>query len=154
MKKLITFFALALCSASAQAEVCKVKIYYDANGNRIQRAIECPSEHPNPNSVSLRSSQKQMNGTGLLTEGGSFQVFPNPAANQINIKIDAALLSQGCGIVMTDLTGKTLRRLQHVVNPVTDIDLHGYADGTYLIIFIIGNERQTVKFVKQTGSNY
>lgn len=153
MKKIITFFALTLFAAGAQAQVCKVKIYYDANGNRIQRVIECPSEHSNPNSVSLYSSQKQMGGSGLLTEG-SFQVYPNPSTSKINVKISSELLAQECGIVMTDLTGKTLHRLQHVVNSVTDIDLQGYADGTYLIIITIGSERQTVKFVKQTGNGY
>ena len=153
MKNLITLLALALYAASTHAQTCKVKIYYDANGNRIQRAIECPSEHPNPNSSSLRSTQKQAGGAGLLSEG-SFQIYPNPSTSKVNVKISSELLAQGCGIVMTDLTGKILYRLQHVGNSVTDISLQGYADGTYLIVITIGSERQTVKFVKQTGSGY
>jgi hypothetical protein len=152
MKKLITLLAIACYAINAQAQTCKVKIYYDANGNRIQRVVECPHEITPPNQVELQPIKKKMDGLGLTS--GMYQVYPNPAENKVNIKLDANLLSKGCSIVMTDITGKVLYQQHNISTSVSAIDLQGYTDGAYLIVIVQGTDRHTVKIVKQTGNGY
>lgn len=148
---IIAIFCLASISR-LHAQTCKVKIYYDNNGNRIQRVVECPSEHPNPSSVELRSGKKQLNNMVAIA-AGSYQVYPNPAANKVNIRLNTELLQSNCGITLTDLTGKVLYQQRSINNPVSEIDLQGYADGTYFVIISTNSDRHTVKIVKQSGSS-
>jgi hypothetical protein len=135
------------------AQSCKIKIFYDANGNRVQRVLECEGGRPAGDQVVARSEQKQVNGFGNLTEG-TYQVYPNPAQNKVSIKLDAALLEKGCSIVMTDILGKMIFLQKDVQQAVSEIDLHGLTDGAYLIQIISGTDHHTVKIVKQTGNGY
>lgn len=152
MKKLITLLAIACYAINVRAQTCKIKIYYDANGNRIQRVVECPHEITPPNKVELQPIKKKIDGFDLTSS--MYQVYPNPAENKVNIKLNANLLSKGCSIVITDITGKALYQQHHVSTSVSTIDLQGYADGAYLIVIVQGTDRYTVKIVKQTGNGY
>ena len=144
MKQLIIFFALFLLGLEAQAQTCKIKIYYDANGNRILRVKECNKPAPDE-STSIAEP------TDLVA---NYQVYPNPAENKVNIKLDADLLAKGCNIFMTDISGRMLFQKVNVAQAVSVIDLQGYTDGTYFIAIVQDNIRHTVKIVKQTGSGY
>ena len=144
MKKILTAVIVLLGTCYASAQTCKIKIYYDDNGNRILRALECAKPAPDE-STSVKESAN-------LAAG--YQVYPNPAENKVNIKLDADLLAKGYGIVMTDIIGKILYEQRSITQTVSTIDLQGYADGTYFIVIAQGMERHTVKVVKQTGSGY
>ena len=148
MKKILVLLALVAVAGYTNAQTCKIKIYYDANGNRIQRVLQCESGRPAGDQVVTRSEQKLINGFGDLNEG-AYQVYPNPAENKVNIKLDAAMLTKGCSITMNDLTGKVLFQQNKVSDAVTSISLDGLADGTYFIQIVSGKDRHTVKVVKQ-----
>jgi hypothetical protein len=135
------------------AQSCKIKIFYDANGNRVQRVLECEGGRPAGDQVVARSEQKQVNGFGNLTEG-TYQVYPNPAQNKVSIKLDVALLEKGCSITMTDILGKMIFQQRNLQQTVSEIDLQGLADGAYFIQIISGTDHHTVKIVKQTGNGY
>jgi hypothetical protein len=152
MKKILSIIALSLTAYYAQAQTCKIKIYYDANGNRIQRVLECTAGKPAPNETVLQTTMKQTNAFNLAS--GIYQVYPNPAENKVNIKLEADLLAKGCSISLTDITGKVLYQQRAVADAVSIIDLQGYTDGIYFIIIATSNDRHTVKIVKQTGSGY
>lgn len=153
MKNVILLFVISFLGLNAQAQTCKIKIYYDANGNRIQRVLECTAGKPAPDEAPLKTETKQTNTFSDLAHG-RYQVYPNPAENKLNVKLDTDLLSEGCDLFMTDLSGKMLYQRQNVSNAVSEIDLQGLADGTYFIIITYSNERHTVKIVKQTGNGY
>lgn len=152
MKKILSIITLSLTGYYAQAQTCKIKIYYDANGNRILRGLECGRPAPEESSV-LQTETKQTDAFSSLTSG-TYQVYPNPAENKVNIKLDADLLAKGCSISLTDITGKVLYQQRIVTETVSAIDLQGYADGAYFIIIATSNDRHTVKIVKQTGGGY
>jgi hypothetical protein len=153
MKHILALIALIITAGYTQAQTCRIIISYDANGNRIQRALVCPDEHIPPDKAVLYTVRKKMDGLGDLTSG-TYQVYPNPAENKVNIKLDANLLAKDCSIFMTELTGKVLYQQRNVSSSVSEIDLQGYADGTYFIVVVQGTDRHTVKIVKQTGGGY
>ena len=153
MKKILSIIALSLITYYTQAQTCKIKIYYDANGNRTQRVMECGDEIAPPDKVELQTVRKKMDGFNDLTSG-TYQVYPNPAENKVNIRLDADLVTKECSISLIDITGKALYQQRTVTDVVSAIDLQGYADGAYFIVISTGNEKHTVKIVKQTGSSY
>jgi hypothetical protein len=153
MRTFLISIALLVTAYYAQAQTCKIKIYYDANGNRIQRILECTAGKPTPDESVFKTETKQTNAFNSFTSG-TYQVYPNPAENKVNIKLDADLLAKGCSISLTDITGKVLYQQRAVVDAVSAIDLQGYADGAYFIIIATNNDRHTVKIVKQTGGGY
>jgi hypothetical protein len=151
MKNLTLTLVLLFFTYYAQAQTCKIKIYYDDNGNRVLRAKECGK--PAPDEPILQTETKQTDSFRNLTSG-TYQVYPNPAENKVNIKLDADVLAKGCSLSLTDITGKVLYQQHAVTDVVSAIDLQGYADGAYFIIIATSNDRHTVKIVKQTGSGY
>ncbi len=151
MKTILTSILLLVAAHYATAQSCKIKIYYDANGNRTQRILECgPGGHGPGRTQSIVSTQRNLFND---VAAGTYQVYPNPAENKVNVKLNADLLAKGCQIAMTDLSGRVIA--QHTAVPeVSVFDLQGLADGTYFIIITAGNERHTVKIIKQTGNGY
>lgn len=111
---------MILGTTYAIANTCKIKIYYDANGNRIQRILECAKEDSR-SAIPMAAINKQ-NAFNDLTEG-SYQVFPNPAESKVNVKLNAQLLAKGCSIIMTDLSGKLIHQRNKVDQTITSIDL-------------------------------
>lgn len=152
MKKIILVLSLLLITAHAIAETCKIKIYYDTNGNRTQRVLECTYPRPGTDQI-IRTEVALAEGFNDLNSA-PYQVYPNPAENIVNIKLSAGLLSKTAAITMTDLSGKIIFQQQQVAKEVTAIDLNGLSDGAYFIIITSGNDRYTAKVIKQAGSKY
>lgn len=154
MKGILILLVAMSAVLGAQAQTCKIKIYYDANGNRIQRALECQRPAP-PADSPLVQQEQQLAANGLTgAAGGAFQVYPNPSETQINVRLDAPLLNEGCSILLTDIAGKTLAQKQQVKALLSSFSLEGYADGTYFVIVVSSNRKHTVKIVKQTGNGF
>ncbi|WP_157977223.1 T9SS type A sorting domain-containing protein [Taibaiella helva] len=154
MKTILSSLVLALMAIGTHAQTCKIKIYYDENGNRIQRALECQRPAP-PTDTPLVQQEQALAATGLSTAANaSFQVYPNPSETQINVRLDAPLLNEGCSILLTDIAGKTLAQKQQVKELLSSFSLEGYADGTYFVIVVSGSRKHTVKIVKQTGNGF
>lgn len=148
MKKITLIFAMLLGSTYLMAQTCKIKIYYDENGSRTQRVLKCQGEKPAPeNATQLAETHPDLN----RLAGKGFQVYPNPANDQVNVKLDNAFLAQGTSIIITELSGKVLQQ-QKVSSPLSTFLLHGYADGVYFITIVSGNDRHVIKIVKQNGS--
>jgi hypothetical protein len=156
MKTLLVLVFTVVSLVKLNAQTCKIKIYYDDNGNRIQRVLDCTGERPAPpadNSPVLSNENEVMSNDSFNLNG--FQVYPNPSESRINIKLDALSLASGnCNIALTDLSGKMLFSKNNIKEPVSVISLDGYTDGTYFVMITIGSKKSTVKIVKQTGSGY
>lgn len=147
---IITVISLVL-AGYCQAQTCKIKIYYDANGNRTQRILEC--DRPGDKSaIPMAAISKQNTFNDLAA--GTYQVYPNPAENKVNVKVDASLIEKGYSIFMTDISGKMIFQQKDVKQTTSVIDLRGLADGTYFIQIVSGADRHTVKIVKQTDNGY
>lgn len=152
--KILFYLFLMVCVSQVSAQTCKIKIYYDENGNRIQRALECGRPASPSDSALVHQQEQQLAATAIVgTTNASFQVYPNPFETQIHIKLDALLLNEGCSLLLTDIAGKTLAYKQQVKETISTFSLEGYADGTYFVI-VIGSRRHTVKIVKQTGNGF
>ena len=80
------------------------------------------------------------------TENGNlFSVFPNPAKNQINIKVDATLI--GSSYTVFDNLGKKVLEGK-IISENTIIELENLSAGVYLLS-IGDNLKQTFKVIKE-----
>jgi hypothetical protein len=157
MKALLLSIVLGLVAAAAGAQTCKIRIYYDNNGNRIQRILDCTGPKPAPAADSIPDPALVRANISPGLDGNreaGFAVYPNPAAHRVNVKLDAGYLAQSCSITLTDITGKALYQVQKVNAPLSTIDLGPYADGVYFIVLQRGAVRNAVRIVKQSGNGY
>jgi hypothetical protein len=156
IKKIVLILSFVLIKVNAfSQQTCKIKIYYDDNGNRIQRRLECTGKPSPPTDSSIvLSNEDEVTSNDPFNLNG-FQVYPNPTESRINVKLDAFSLASGnCNIALTDLSGRILFSKNNIKEPVSVISLDGYTDGTYFVMIAIGGKKSTVKIVKQTGSGY
>lgn len=151
MKTFLISIMLLATVYNTNAQTCKIKIYYDANGNRTQRILEC-GRQGDKSAIPMAAISKQNTFNDLAT--GTYQVYPNPAENKVNVKVDASLIEKGYSIFMTDISGKMIFQQKDVKQTISEIDLRGLADGTYFIQIVSGTDHHTVKIVKQTGNGY
>ncbi|WP_118976988.1 T9SS type A sorting domain-containing protein [Taibaiella koreensis] len=151
MKKIISLTVLFMAFAViAKAQVCKILISYDDSGNRIKREKSCVGNRPeNPaDSVNLAAQGIGGGADKALGPVGLFEIYPNPTANQVNVRLDAISLQSACSLIITDATGKALSQ-RSLKDPVTTIGLNGYTDGTYFFMLYRGSSVNTVKIVKE-----
>ena len=77
-------------------------------------------------------------------------LFPNPTL--ATVKMIFPLKESGqCTIKITDVTGKVLlnRQLDGLAGGnVTELDLRGFAPGTYMVSLVTNDERRTIKLIK------
>ncbi|MBR9860159.1 T9SS type A sorting domain-containing protein [bacterium] len=71
----------------------------------------------------------------------NFEVYPNPVANLLHIKVDVAPDQ----VLVYSLTGQ----LMHQSRNATVVDVSAYESGTYLIQLIFDDHVETRKFVKR-----
>jgi hypothetical protein len=84
----------------------------------------------------------------FTTQGLEARLVPNPATHFSNLKFYASK-QENCRIVVTDIAGKKMKRLEWV--PVLGWNAveigQGFAPGTYLITIEAGHQFQTLKLV-------
>jgi hypothetical protein len=154
MKSIYLIVAIALLSsftAKCQTAYCAITFGYDDNGYRITRKKTC--YYNGPGTQVLREPvQNDTNALKPIDQFtvGTYQIYPNPAINQANIKLDAVSLQSVCSITITDVLGKMLKR-QYITDPVTGIDISGFANGTYFFVLRRGDKMNTVRLVKLDG---
>lgn len=139
MKKILLSILLSLMAYTGFSQTYKILISYDANGNRIKRervCVGCPSPI-------MALGQKVSNGVSL---------YPNPANVQCFVQVPLEwLANEGqCRIIVTDATGKMMQTLK-VSETLSTLNFSGYADATYLVTVLLGNEKKfSEKLVKLT----
>lgn len=139
MKKILLSILLSLMAYTGFSQTYKILISYDANGNRIKRervCVGCPSPI-------MALNQKVSNGVSL---------YPNPANVQCFVQVPLEWLANEsqCRIIVTDATGKMMQTLK-VSETLSTLNFGGYADATYLVTVLLGNEKKfSEKLVKLT----
>lgn len=100
-----------------------------------------------PNTVSPAITDKMSNDLATGEKAVVMKVFPNPAANKINVTVPATYLNGFIRVV--DVHGTPLKALQANGNNIS-IDISHLPAGVYVISLEKGTlEKQTTKFVKQ-----
>ena len=130
MKKILLSILLSLMAYTGFSQTYTILISYDANGNRIKRervCVGCPSPI-------MAMDQKVSNGVSL---------YPNPVNTQCFVQIPLEwLANEGqCKIIVTDATGKMMQTLK-VSETLSTLNFTGYADATYLVTVLLGNEKK------------
>ena len=93
------------------------------------------------------ASDEAVNKTVVQSENKKVKIYPNPVNDQLHItgldpETDAA-------IVVTDITGKIIKKLDAGnINNIT-INTRSLAPGTYYLIIQKENKRTAYKFIKQ-----
>ena len=133
---------------------CGIEISYDDNGYRITRQKLCPVPRTAPpfDSTAVPSAINNQLSVDSLTQiaAGIFKVYPNPTAMSVNVYLDDISLKTKCNLTVMDETGRVFRR-QSLNNSVTEIDLTGFANGTFLFSLQRGAQVNSVKVVKLSG---
>jgi plastocyanin len=70
----------------------------------------------------------------------SYSIYPNPANAILNVNIDPKSLSDNMSIVLYDLTGKQVTRIENVRNQVTALSLDNLVTGIYFCSIYDGGE--------------
>lgn len=86
--------------------------------------------------------------TGTLElSNESVSIYPNPASNMINVKMNTILINNAT-LELYDATGKLITQ-QKVVNDYSSLNLNGLANGIYTVRIITDNEQIIKRIVKQ-----
>lgn len=154
MKFLYFFLLILLPIAATHAQTCTIQISYDDNGNRILRELVCGTmsqpEEPSEGPVFYKRPALLPDSSNVIA--GSFNVYPNPAAGQVFVQLDAISLQQPCTITLLDQLGREHFRKEHA-EASTVISLDNLPDGLYYIILWRGEQKNTVKIVKEANDN-
>ena len=78
-----------------------------------------------------------------------FEVYPNPANNNVNIKVDLKVNSE-ISLQLIDLSGKTVRTIDYgMLNGfyVLPVDINGLTSGLYMLNFYVDGQMITQKLV-------
>ena len=90
-------------------------------------------------------------GTGLnpAEVQNQIKVFPNPTAQEVNVAFQFDK-SQDVDVVVTDMIGRQIQQYETRAyqNDLLQVDLNGYANGIYYIVFKIDGMRVAKKIVK------
>ncbi len=81
-----------------------------------------------------------------------FQAYPNPAATDVNVLIDAKTRMENAQLMITDMTGKTVYRGKVNVNTglnAIHVSTAGFANGNYILTLTNGKWNATQKLVVQ-----
>lgn len=79
-----------------------------------------------------------------LENGGSMQVFPNPAKGQITLSISKAVADR---VELLDVTGRILASFSQVTDNI-NVDISKYVSGVYYFRIYSGDKEYTCKFTK------
>ncbi len=82
-----------------------------------------------------------------VADGFRVQVYPNPAHNKLNIKLDGKVTGKS-SIQLTDLTGKVIREI-HTTDATQELDITGIASGIYMLRYKDDTHNQVLKITKQ-----
>ncbi|MGB3074567.1 MAG: PKD domain-containing protein [Chitinophagales bacterium] len=95
-------------------------------------------------SVSFTTSLNKM---ATTMSGNSFEVYPNPVTNELNISVNSMQLPLTC--LIYDLYGRMAKATQ-LTEPMQIINVTDLASGNYLILIVTNdNQRMSAKFIKQ-----
>lgn len=119
----------------------------DANGNELVRMNATDGDFGS-------SATHYFCITGLnvnkLNLANSFQVFPNPAQDQVSVQLELPQTAD-VTIVLYNATGQELQQIQRtgIRQETLALDLSAYGAGLYLVAFKTGEQVITKKIVKQ-----
>lgn len=156
LKILLFILSTALVSQEAIAQTCKIVITYDQNGNRINRKQVCESLLAEDESLgavdSIRASQFQPIST-LFSQliGSSFNVFPNPVSDILNVEVAHAQLDHNCLILLLDQYGREHFRVAPTQRKTT-ISIAHLADGVYYVVVFYDGKKAYRKIAKVTAA--
>jgi hypothetical protein len=85
--------------------------------------------------------------TNTIATEFDVKAFPNPAKEQVTIKIDGAI-GNNAEVLLTDIAGKVIYTTS-VINSMFSIDIASLPSGIYLVRYTDVAHRQTIKISKQ-----
>ncbi len=89
-------------------------------------------------------------GTGnKINTPNLFQIYPNPAKNNISIIIDEKINLQKCRFEIYDVNGKLIQN-QKLTDNITTIDIFNLRKGFYIVKMVSNNKEYSIKkFIKE-----
>ena len=75
----------------------------------------------------------------LISNDVETSIYPNPAQNQVNIKIDEAFAFNNLNVQIVDLTGRTVLDTQ-INSAMSTLNVEGLENGIYLVRISNGSE--------------
>ncbi|PSK90302.1 T9SS type A sorting domain-containing protein [Taibaiella chishuiensis] len=142
----ITFRTIGFVASGAEGGNSKAALAYgftDANavnGTAYYRLLQTDIDGKTEWSNTVRLSAQTKNAFELVA-------VPNPVKDKVSVRIYGERGSQA-RILITDLNGKTVRRLQ-VTADETNVDLGAVPGGIYLLKYTDANRSETLKISKQ-----
>jgi len=80
----------------------------------------------------------------------SWEVFPNPAGNEVTILLKGDFAAESTQIHITDINGKSMHVIQHEQGQLITVDLRAYAPGVYIVRLVNGeNNDKFIRLIKQ-----
>lgn len=135
----LTFFIgfVLLLNNLCIAQTYSITYGYDQVGNRVLRQLTL---NPGKTTDIKNDSLNDL----MVT------IFPNPTSDQLNIKINGAgsLNNNKTNIYLYDFSGRLLFKKEEVTE-LTNIDVSGYAAGTYVLHLSSGSTIRDWKIIKE-----
>lgn len=144
MKKYIPLFIcvmqVSIISANLNAQN-SVQFQYDKSGNRISRKVI----------ILDKSHARKLIPKDSLVDSNNYSkliIYPNPVKTNLKVCLDNSFDCKNTTVSMFDING----HLVHTQKPkdnVFTIDMTGYSDGIYILIFDNGVNKKEFKVVKR-----
>ena len=154
MKKLYTsllLFGIALCFPLLSLSQATVSFSYDASGNRISRFIVLAKSSDVTSADSTDKDLQEQFYFDLFSDV-RVTISPNPNGGRFKVMVEqtpGTIENQDpFQLYLHSLSGESIRHIERL-EPVNEIDIRNYPNGTYVLTIARGNDRRTWKVIKQ-----
>ncbi|MEO1256563.1 MAG: T9SS type A sorting domain-containing protein, partial [Bacteroidota bacterium] len=79
----------------------------------------------------------------------SFEIYPNPAQNDISIQFSGDVFNENMNIRLTSVSGKTVLKTTQLGNGEASINISDLTSGVYVLDLQVGDNRYQRKFIKK-----
>lgn len=142
-RKLILSLSLFTIVTSTMAD--RITYNYDSSGNRTDsHRVIVYTRGTDPGKSALKKSQRYLDSLSLAR----IAIYPNPTEGDLRIDITGIEDFNDTELTVRSLTGSVLDKLTPL-DVSNEIDLTGYADGTYLVIIRLKDQATNWKIIKK-----
>ena len=154
MKKHYTsllLIVIALCFPLLGLSQATVSFGYDASGNRTGRDIILAKSSDVTSADSTDKELQEQHYIDLFSDV-KVTISPNPNGGRFKVMVEqtpGTIESQDpFQLYLHSLSGESIRHIERL-EPVNEVDISYYPNGTYVLTIARGNDKRTWKVIKQ-----
>lgn len=128
---------------SKALSLAEIQALYQASSSTSARVAE-------PDAENITTDVKTVGEQG---EGQNFVLYPNPAQRSISLNIKADALPEGdeASIIIYDMTGKPVKKVEGLTQESSPTDIEELSDGVYIATIVVrGRTVDRQRFIKAT----